>query len=181
MSDAPAGHTVRERIVARIPLPWGIDCGPGWLELIGELDDKLAALFPDYALYQCKEKFGALRYYTDIGETPPEFSCCQQFRASDPEPNDDEDWHQWTQRFNVHDATPIHRHARADYDADVASARALIRTAEVQSATVCELCGAPGVLVGDNWYAVRCAEHRTLAIGHAAKVAHHEGPGAPTT
>lgn len=48
-----------------------IDCGPGWNQLIIDCDLELAALDPDYSIYQIKEKFGTLRYYFD---TSPETS-----------------------------------------------------------------------------------------------------------
>jgi hypothetical protein len=37
--------------------------GKGWLPLIKELNEKLAAIDPDYEIGQIKEKFGGLRYY----------------------------------------------------------------------------------------------------------------------
>lgn len=53
------------RILSRIPEGWGrwIGCSAGWYGLICELDSALAQLDPDYAVHQCKEKFGGLRYY----------------------------------------------------------------------------------------------------------------------
>lgn len=61
-------------IVARIPSGWGrwIQVGPGWHELVLELDRQLTALVPDYELHQCKEKFGGLRYY--VGAVPADKS-----------------------------------------------------------------------------------------------------------
>jgi len=37
--------------------------GPGWKDLIKDLDTKLSELDPDYTIEQIKEKFGGLRYY----------------------------------------------------------------------------------------------------------------------
>ena len=37
--------------------------GPGWKNLIKELDSKMSAIDPDYTIEQIKEKFGGLRYY----------------------------------------------------------------------------------------------------------------------
>jgi len=53
------------RIMLRIPDRWGrwIRCEAGWYPLITQLDQQLAELDPAYELYQCKEKFGELRYY----------------------------------------------------------------------------------------------------------------------
>ena len=41
----------------------GAWCGQGWMPLVIELDQKLAAINPDYVIEQIKEKFGGLRYY----------------------------------------------------------------------------------------------------------------------
>jgi hypothetical protein len=40
--------------------------GDGWVPLALELNEKLNELYPDYQLEQIKEKFGGLRYYTNI-------------------------------------------------------------------------------------------------------------------
>lgn len=60
------------RILRRIPPNWGrwISCDRGWYPIICELDQKLAAVDPNYTLHQVKEKFGGLRYYvhTELGD-----------------------------------------------------------------------------------------------------------------
>ena len=43
----------------------GVSVGPGWYALVAALDRDLAVVDPGYALFQCKEKFGGLRYYWD--------------------------------------------------------------------------------------------------------------------
>lgn len=35
----------------------------GWVDLVVKLDADLAELFPNYTVFQVKEKFGGLRYY----------------------------------------------------------------------------------------------------------------------
>jgi hypothetical protein len=42
--------------------------GIGWLQIIVDLDRKLAEIDPDYTIEQVKEKFGGLRYYFDADE-----------------------------------------------------------------------------------------------------------------
>lgn len=57
--------------------PCQLDIGLGWIPLILNLDRKLAFLFPDYKIYQIKEKFGQLRYYYECSppsEYPDEIS-----------------------------------------------------------------------------------------------------------
>lgn len=39
--------------------------GEGWQPLITETHQKITAIYPDYAIFQIKEKFGGLRYYID--------------------------------------------------------------------------------------------------------------------
>ncbi len=41
-------------------------CPTGWIDLITELDEKLAVLVPHYEIRQIKEKFAGLRYYVDV-------------------------------------------------------------------------------------------------------------------
>jgi hypothetical protein len=40
-----------------------IECSEGWYELIFDCDRELAAIDPDYTIYQVKQKFGSLRFY----------------------------------------------------------------------------------------------------------------------
>jgi len=56
-------------VLDRIPPMWG-DYLPeiGWDDLLLELDAKLAAIDPGYVVYQAKQKFGGLRYYTAHSE-----------------------------------------------------------------------------------------------------------------
>lgn len=41
------------------------DVGPGWYGILERLNARLLETDPDYLLYQVKEKFGGLRFYTD--------------------------------------------------------------------------------------------------------------------
>jgi hypothetical protein len=45
---------------------YGVVTPPGWDNIIGELDSELAQIDPDYKIFQVKEKFGALRYYSSL-------------------------------------------------------------------------------------------------------------------
>lgn len=40
--------------------------GEGWHPLLVELNAELEKIAPDYKIYQVKEKFGQLRFYTDL-------------------------------------------------------------------------------------------------------------------
>ena len=44
-------------------LPWGIECGKGWHDLLDELIGKIVAIQPDAQASQIKEKYGELRVY----------------------------------------------------------------------------------------------------------------------
>ena len=52
-------------ILERIPTQWGrsIDCGPGWHQILVDLDRYLAATLPSFQVLQVKQKFGTLRFY----------------------------------------------------------------------------------------------------------------------
>jgi len=58
-------------IADRIAEGWGetIDVGPGWFDLIADLDARLARLSPGYVVEQCKTKYGGLRYYARPEDT----------------------------------------------------------------------------------------------------------------
>lgn len=53
------------QILDRIPKGWfqSLDIGPGWYDLVIQLDRDISSIDPNYELLQCKEKFGGLRYY----------------------------------------------------------------------------------------------------------------------
>lgn len=63
-------QSILDRMNARRAVWVGIDCDAGWYPILVQLDKDIAALHPDYEVYQVKEKFGGLRYY--IGGTPQE-------------------------------------------------------------------------------------------------------------
>jgi len=44
---------------------FGLGVGPGWNDIIYDLNKKLEAEKPDYKIFQIKEKFAGLRFYTD--------------------------------------------------------------------------------------------------------------------
>ena len=39
-------------------------CPDGWVDLVNDLEARLAETDPDHEIHQVKEKFGGLRYYT---------------------------------------------------------------------------------------------------------------------
>ena len=45
---------------------WAV--GEGWHPIIEKLEADLESLIPGYTVFQCKEKFGGLRYYIDYPE-----------------------------------------------------------------------------------------------------------------
>lgn len=70
----------KQEILDRIPVEWGqsLRFNQGWEPLVYQLHTVVKALDPDYVLYQCKEKFGGLRYY--IGITTKDESRINQIR-----------------------------------------------------------------------------------------------------
>jgi hypothetical protein len=42
-----------------------LDVGPGWKDILYDLDKKLEKIVPDYEVTQVKEKYGALRIYLE--------------------------------------------------------------------------------------------------------------------
>ena len=48
-----------------VPEYWkSIDVDEGWYQLVLDCDKELTGVDPNYQIYQVKEKFGGLRYYT---------------------------------------------------------------------------------------------------------------------
>jgi hypothetical protein len=45
-----------------------ISIGPGWNDIVLQLDRDIARLDPDYRIVQVKEKFAQLRYYVDASD-----------------------------------------------------------------------------------------------------------------
>lgn len=142
----------------------GLRCGPGWDGLLCRLDAELAQLFPGYGLYQVKEKYGTLRFYSDAAEQEP--ACCVAFQAEHPlvctpTPSQEE---AWVEAWVGHDVSDEHAVQEAAVELLRDRALMLIAAAEVESASVCEVCGAPGeLLVAGGWYQTRCDRHRRAA------------------
>lgn len=63
--DAGPYAAALERILRRIPDGWGrwLSHDAGWYPIVVTVDERLAAIDPDYVMQQVKEKFGTLRYY----------------------------------------------------------------------------------------------------------------------
>lgn len=59
-----------EIVKARASHPGMVEDIPGWLYIILDLDYAISEIFPEYRVFQVKEKFGGLRYY--IGGVPPD-------------------------------------------------------------------------------------------------------------
>jgi hypothetical protein len=73
-ADAGPYAEALEQILRRIPDGWGrwISHDAGWYPIVTGLDERLAAIDPNYAVHQVKEKFGTLRYYAEpSGEPTP--------------------------------------------------------------------------------------------------------------
>lgn len=47
-----------------------IDVGPGWSQVINDLDTELAKIDSDYEVYQVKERFGKLRFFCSLDRDP---------------------------------------------------------------------------------------------------------------
>lgn len=64
----PEQDKALRKIVARIGGGFlkVISVGPGWYDIVIGLDSALSEIYPTYVLYQVKEKFGTLRYYTEV-------------------------------------------------------------------------------------------------------------------
>lgn len=60
-------ESIRKEIERRTPKGWyGLATPSGWDDLVEELFKKVLNIFPDLEIYQIKEKFGGLRFYTNV-------------------------------------------------------------------------------------------------------------------
>lgn len=67
MTTDEARQARMKPILDRIPDHWGKWLpDAGWDDLLLNLDRALSAIDPDYTLLQAKEKFGTLRFYTEM-------------------------------------------------------------------------------------------------------------------
>ena len=55
---------IQERVLKDDP-QWS-SCPKGWFDIVEMLHNNLIIVYPDYQIRQIKEKFGGLRFYTDI-------------------------------------------------------------------------------------------------------------------
>ena len=183
-SDAGEYAEGLTKILSRIPPRWGrwIQCGKGWYPLLCELDEKLAAIFPDYELHQVKEKFGTLRYYIGFPELNPQ--CCLDKYAERPvegavDPRwlygaertlqEQYDLDQWFFKFEKHlegedhanqwDALDPERDRRQEYSDKM---HKIIDEYEDRTVRTCETCGKEAALASTggrgSWYKTLCTE-----------------------
>jgi hypothetical protein len=158
-----------ERILRRIPDGWGrwIGCDAGWYPLLVELDQKLAALLPEYEIHQVKEKYGTLRFYWGMPWREP--ACCMARAETDPRPLPgpvsgplvpkdrtpaaQQMLDEWFARVQAHLFSSEHQEGSRTLEegAEVerlagaaAQAQELVNAAEAASARTCEQCGDGG-------------------------------------
>jgi len=188
--DGAGGHEdALLRLLLRIPDGWGrwVSCSSGWFELLARAERDLAALCPTFTVHQVKEKYGTLRLYVEFDhddDLPVEVRAaepdCPSRRelaeilgltdAADAAVGDA--WrqayekvfvpahHDWARRVEAIRESETGRRATGDQARRAEEFEQLIERFEKESAKVCELCGAAGVLsrtvAQSPWYAVRC-------------------------
>lgn len=114
---------------------WGLEVGPGWLDLIDELCDTLTFHTevndrPQVEARQVKEKMGGLRFYW---QTAPDWK---------PKPKSKKGY-------------------QRDLSADCGYIDGIIDTYESMATKICDECGKPGVLseTPDGWLRTVCPRH----------------------
>ncbi len=64
--DDPRVQAIHDRMKPGRSVWREVEHGPGWLPVVADLNEKIAALFPDYEVQQVKQKFCGLRYYCNV-------------------------------------------------------------------------------------------------------------------
>lgn len=59
-----------EKLKSRIPAAFGhyIDVDEGWYQIVVNCDAEISEIDPNYRILQVKQKFGTLRYYTQMSD-----------------------------------------------------------------------------------------------------------------
>jgi hypothetical protein len=173
--DAGEHADALRRMLARIPDGWGrwISCSRGWYPLIVELDEHLAALFPEYQLEQVKEKYGGLRFYWSEGERitnqadlEPAIRAIGDNDAGAEKNTTQAEWksarHAWHERLDAYLETDVGASRLAAFNRRFKLAEQLVEAAEQRAAVTCELCGRPGQSCRTRgphpWYQTLCAD-----------------------
>lgn len=127
----------RDATNQRSMMKFCFDCNDGWFDLVYKLSSDIEAeaknlnFDPDSGSWPCamqvKEKFGTLRFYCEVGEAKDELV---------PEVV-----------AELISFRPLPSNT---------TIRALIKEAEIKSATICEGCGCPSKLRKDTWWHVTC-------------------------
>jgi hypothetical protein len=154
------------QILQRIPTEWGreLRCDRGWYDLIIGLDQRLAAVNPDYEVHQVKEKFGTLRYYFDLPEL--QSPCCIKFKSEFECPaigvvrtqEDRDKIAAWLELMEAHHNTAecmsarvVLENKRDEQNEQRELMQKIVYEFEKRSAEICELTGNPGVLMKKNY------------------------------
>ena len=71
MEDFPKLYAQKDLPMTHTCMCWGLEIGAGWLPIVRRLSEKLEAMIesgetPTLQCVQVKEKFGGLRFYTNI-------------------------------------------------------------------------------------------------------------------
>ena len=113
-------------------LHYGFECGDGWFDLIFGLCENISHLARIHDLSpviaQVKEKFGSLRFYLQF---PDDIKV-------------------------VDEGDGCGQGAVIERKPGVEAIYRLIEEAGQKSASVCEMCGAPGTMRRDSWHHVAC-------------------------
>lgn len=154
-------------ILHRIPDGWGrwIGVSRGWYKLIVDTDKKLTELFPNYRVFQVKEKFGTLRYYWDSG-----FDAGDVYETINPFPKDSSEKEQeaWYEELEKWHETPEIMALMSEVESKQKVADEIVRKAEAESSRICDMCGEKGHLAHRGyWYRTLCS---TCGLEHNYKL-----------
>jgi hypothetical protein len=160
MNQHPVLFGQKDLPMSQTCMCWGIDCGPGWIDLLKDLCNDLDDIMEKYdctiEATQVKEKYGTLRFYYNIS-TKNEPSFLENLLEKAIQIPGYKFWNLLNIRmYDLINEIPYWKKFRA-VDKLVMD---LIDKAEEISSRTCEDCGKPGQANEAGWISVKCDKCR---------------------
>lgn len=140
--------------ITKTCMAWGLECGDGWFTLLNKACKAIQKTCDKYNIEftaeQVKEKFGGLRFYYSTTNN-------KEYTINKIERRISKYFYKYRLGRQFNFLRDIRQKIYITPEEMISN---IIRKAEEDSYTICEICGAPGVLIGRGWMGVRCEKHK---------------------